>query len=171
MLYKPQDQERHSISSLGAQSQCRNKEMDFDLPPKSPFSGIHWEYVLPHLNGSPGPSSWTPAELLIPVTEHAGAAQVVCDHNGFTVQLDVKDFSPEELVVKVKGDYVVVEGKHEKRKNGSGLVTREFNRRYRIPDGVDVLALESAMSPEGMLVISAPLLQGENSRPLSHSGP
>ncbi|XP_072547716.1 heat shock protein beta-6 [Salminus brasiliensis] len=149
--------------------------MDFDLPPTLPLSGIPWERVLPpllpHLNGTLGPSSWTPAELLIPVTEHAGAAQVVCDHNGFTVQLDVKHFSPEELMVKVKGDYVVVEGKHEKRKNGSGLVTRQFNRRYRIPDGVDIMALESAMSPEGMLLISAPLLHGENSAPLTHSEP
>lgn len=42
--------------------------------------------------------------------------QVVCDQNGFTVQLNVKHFSPEELMVKVKGDYVVVEGKHEQKK-------------------------------------------------------
>lgn len=41
--------------------------------------------------------------------------------------------------------------------DGSGLVTRQFNRRYRIPNGVDIMALESAMSPEGMLIISAPL--------------
>lgn len=45
--------------------------------------------------------------------------QVVCDQNGFTVQLDVKHFSPEELMVKVTGNYVVVEGKHEQRKVSS----------------------------------------------------
>ncbi|XP_036420171.1 heat shock protein beta-6 [Colossoma macropomum] len=149
--------------------------MDFDLPPTLPFGGIPWDRVLPpllpHLNGTQKTASWTPAELLLPVTEHAGAAQVVCDHNGFTVQLDVKHFSPEELMVKVTGNYVVVEGKHEQKKNGSGLVTRQFNRRYRIPDGVDIMALQSAMSPEGMLMISAPLLQGETSGPLTHSRP
>lgn len=42
--------------------------------------------------------------------------QVTCDHKGFTVQVDVKHFSPEELLVKVVGDYVVVEGKHEQKK-------------------------------------------------------
>ncbi|XP_066516107.1 heat shock protein beta-6 [Hoplias malabaricus] len=149
--------------------------MDFDLPPALPLGGIPWDRVIPPLlpqnNGTQRHSSWTPAELLLPITQHAGAAQVVCDNSGFTVQLDVKHFSPEELMVKVTGDYVVVEGKHEQRKNGSGLVTRQFNRRYRIPSGVDIMALESAMSPEGMLVISAPLLQGENSRPLSPSAP
>lgn len=45
--------------------------------------------------------------------------QVVCDQSGFSVQLDVKHFSPEELMVKVTGDYVVVEGKHEQRKVSS----------------------------------------------------
>ncbi|XP_051963540.1 alpha-crystallin A chain-like [Xyrauchen texanus] len=148
--------------------------MDFDLPPSLPVSGIQWERVLPPLiprvSGTVGPS-WTPTELLIPVSEQNGAAQVTCDHNGFTVQVDVKHFNPEELLVKVVGDYVVVEGKHEQRKDGSGLVSRQFNRRYRIPNGVDIMALESAMSPEGMLVISAPLQQGENSRLLNHTGP
>ncbi|XP_067220396.1 heat shock protein beta-6 [Chanodichthys erythropterus] len=149
--------------------------MDFDLPPSLPVSGIPWDRVLPplfpRLNGTIGPYSWTPTEFLIPVSEHTGAAQVTCDHNGFTVQVDVKHFSPEELLVKVVGDYVVVEGKHEQKKDGSGLVTRQFNRRYRIPNGVDIMALESAMSPEGMLVISAPLTQGDNSRLLNHTGP
>ncbi|XP_026880302.1 heat shock protein beta-6 [Electrophorus electricus] len=149
--------------------------MDFDLLPNLPVCGIPWDRVLrpllPRLSGTVGPYSWTPSDLLIPVSEHAGAAQVVCDQSGFTVQLDVRHFNPEELLVKVTGDYIVVEGKHEQRKDGSGLVTRQFNRRYRIPDGVDTMALESAVSPEGMLVISAPMLQDKNSSSLVHSAP
>ncbi|TSN03401.1 Gamma-secretase subunit PEN-2 [Bagarius yarrelli] len=96
--------------------------------------------------------------------------EVVCDQNGFTVQLDVKHFSPEELMVKVTGNYVVVEGKHEQRKDGSGLVSRQFNRRYRIPNEVDAMKLECAVSPEGMLVISAPLLKTENDKSPTHLG-
>ncbi|XP_055053109.2 heat shock protein beta-6 [Misgurnus anguillicaudatus] len=146
--------------------------MDFDLPPSLPVSGTPWHRVLsplfPQMKGTTGPYSWTPTELLIPVSAHTGAAQVTCDNKGFTVQVDVKHFSPEELLVKVVGDYVVVEGKHEQRKDGSGLVTRQFNRRYRIPNNVDTMALESAMSPEGMLIISAPLR--EEDRLLNHSG-
>ncbi|XP_018935694.1 alpha-crystallin A chain-like [Cyprinus carpio] len=126
--------------------------MDFDLPPPLPVSSIPWERILPPLfprwNGTIGPYSWTPTKLLIPVSKATGAAQVACDHKGFTVQVDVKHFSPEDLLVKVVGDYVVVEGKHEQNKDGSGLVTRKFNRRYRIPNEVDIMALESAMSTE-----------------------
>ncbi|CDQ74911.1 unnamed protein product [Oncorhynchus mykiss] len=78
--------------------------MDFDLPPSFPASGIAWERVLPPLlpgqNGTFGLYSFTPSELLTPVTEHTGPAQVCCDHSRFTVQVDVKHFNPEELMVK-----------------------------------------------------------------------
>lgn len=39
-----------------------------------------------------------------------------CDDSGFTVKVDVKDFNPEDLMVKVIGDFVEVQGKHEEKK-------------------------------------------------------
>ncbi|KAF3839907.1 hypothetical protein F7725_018624, partial [Dissostichus mawsoni] len=89
--------------------------------------------------------------------------EVNCDNSGFRVQVDVKLFNPEDLLVKVTGDFVEVQGKHEEKKDGAGVSTRQFNRRYRIPKGVDTMALESAVSPEGILIISAPMLQTEDS--------
>ncbi|XP_061094906.1 heat shock protein beta-6 isoform X1 [Conger conger] len=156
-----------------------HREMDFDLPPSLPLSGIPWERVLspliPQLSGTLGPYTWVPSEFQMPATELTGSSRAspitACDRSGFTVQVDVKHFSPEELMVKVTGDFIEVHGKHEQKKDGPGLVSRQFNRRYRIPEGVDVAALESAVSPEGILVICAPLLQGESSRPLPHTGP
>lgn len=148
--------------------------MDFIQPPGFPTkTSIRWETVLPpmipRMNGTFGKYRVTP-ELLIPGTEHAGSAQVNCDHSGFTVQVDVTNFNPEDLMVKVTGDFLEVQGKHEKKKtDGPGMVTRQFNRRYRIPEGVDTLALESAVSPDGILLISAPLLQDNNIEPLSNS--
>ncbi|XP_010883335.1 heat shock protein beta-6 [Esox lucius] len=140
--------------------------MDFNLPSTCPVRGIQWERVLPpllqRLKGT-----FTPSELLIPVTEHSG--EVFCDHTRFSVQVDVKPFKPDELTVKVIGDFVEVQGKHEQKKDGSGVVTRQFNSRFRIPEKIDTMALESDVSSEGILIISAPLLQGENPRPLSHS--
>lgn len=43
---------------------------------------------------------------------------MTCDDSGFTVQVDVKHFNPEDLIVKVIGDFVEVQGKHEERKVG-----------------------------------------------------
>lgn len=144
--------------------------MDFYLPPTLPTSGIQWERIIPPL--IPRAFGTYPSELFLPAAENTGTAQQVnCDHSGFTVQVDVKHFNPEELMVKVMGQFVEVQGKHEEKKDGAGMMTRQFNRRYRIPDGVNVMALESAVSPNGVLIISAPLLQGENSRPLTHLQP
>lgn len=46
------------------------------------------------------------------------STQVYCDDSGFTVKVDVKDFNPEDLMVKVIGDFVEVQGKHEEKKVG-----------------------------------------------------
>lgn len=41
-----------------------------------------------------------------------------CDESGFTIQLDVKHFKPGDLLVKVIGDFVEVQGKHEEKTVG-----------------------------------------------------
>lgn len=137
--------------------------MDFILPSTLPSDGIQWEKILPplipRLNGTYGQCDWS-QKLFTPETDYTSSTEVNCDDSGFTVQVDVKDFSPQDLMVKVIGDFVEVQGKHEeKKKNGPGLTTRQFNRRYRIPKGVDTMALESAVSPDGILIIAAPMLQ------------
>ncbi|CAM9280317.1 unnamed protein product [Lampetra planeri] len=144
--------------------------MDFYLPTTLPVGGIPWEKVIPplipRLNGTCGLYNWTP-NLLIPEADNTSSTEVTCDDMGFTVQVDVKHFNPQDLVVKVIGEFVEVQGKHEEKKvgkDGPGLTTRQFNRRYRIPKGVDTMALESAVSPDGILIISAPMLQTENTR-------
>uniref|UniRef100_A0A669DQX9 Heat shock protein, alpha-crystallin-related, b6 n=1 Tax=Oreochromis niloticus TaxID=8128 RepID=A0A669DQX9_ORENI len=145
-------------------------EMDFILPPTTPAGGIPWEKVLPplipRLNGTYGQYNWSP-KLIIPETDNSSSAEVTCDDSGFTVQVGVKHFNPEDLIVKVIGDFVEVQGKHEERKDGPGFTTRQFNRRYRIPKGVDTMALESAVSPDGILIISAPMLHTQSYTPLT----
>lgn len=50
-----------------------------------------------------------------------------CDDSGFTVQVDVKHFKPEDLMVKVIGDFVEVQGKHEEKKVGdAGRILNVF---------------------------------------------
>ncbi|XP_049642629.1 heat shock protein beta-6 isoform X1 [Suncus etruscus] len=109
-------------------------------------------------------------------------AQVSTDPGHFSVLLDVKHFSPEEIAVKVVGDHVEVHARHEERpvsrlvgtvrsggwtgagasplkplsfQDEHGFVAREFHRRYLLPPGVDPAAVTSALSPEGILSIQA----------------
>ncbi|GAB1291886.1 Heat shock protein beta-6 [Apodemus speciosus] len=80
---------------------------------------------------------------------------VPADPGHFSVLLDVKHFSPEEISVKVVGDHVEVHARHEERPDEHGFIAREFHRRYRLPPGVDPAAVTSALSPEGVLSIQA----------------
>ncbi|XP_025037988.2 heat shock protein beta-6 [Pelodiscus sinensis] len=85
-----------------------------------------------------------------------GLSEVSLDKDRFSVLLDVKHFSPEELSVKVVGDYVEVHAKHEERPDEHGYISREFHRRYGLPRGVDPATITSALSPDGILSITAP---------------
>jgi crystallin alpha B len=72
------------------------------------------------------------------------------------VNLDVQQFKPEELKVRVVDDYLVVEAKHEERSDEHGFISRQFTRRYKLPEDVDPLALVSKLSSDGVLSLEAP---------------
>ncbi|XP_004212222.2 alpha-crystallin A chain-like [Hydra vulgaris] len=75
--------------------------------------------------------------------------------NGFVVNLDVKHYKPEEVTLKVEGQVLEVSGKH-RNENENGFESSEFHRKYTIPDDVDVTALTSNISQDGVLHIEAP---------------
>lgn len=74
----------------------------------------------------------------------------------FTVSLDVKHFSPEELSVKINGDFIEVHAKHEERQDDHGFVSREFQRKYKLPAGVDPATVTSSLSSDGVLTVIGP---------------
>jgi crystallin alpha B len=76
--------------------------------------------------------------------------------NLFQVNLDVQQFKPDELTVKTVNDYVVIEGKHEERKDEHGFISRQFQRRYKLPSDIDPDTVVSQLSSDGVLTISAP---------------
>ncbi|XKL67686.1 hypothetical protein PGB90_003177 [Kerria lacca] len=86
----------------------------------------------------------------------SGMSVISDQKNQFKVNLDVQQFKPEEINVKVADDYLVVEGKHEEKQDKHGFISRQFTRRYKIPDNVEKNAIESQLSSDGILSISAP---------------
>ncbi|CAG2064813.1 unnamed protein product [Timema podura] len=86
----------------------------------------------------------------------SGVSNVKIDKDSFQVSLDVQQFKPEEIKVKTVDNYLVVEGKHEERKDEHGFISREFQRRYLLPEGVDPEAVTSTLSSDGVLSIAAP---------------
>lgn len=81
---------------------------------------------------------------------------VTLDKDKFQVNLDVQQFAPEEISVKANDDVITVEGKHEEKQDEHGFVSRHFVRKYRVPKGVEVNKVESQLSSDGVLTITAP---------------
>uniref|UniRef100_A0A8C5MTC6 Alpha-crystallin B chain n=1 Tax=Leptobrachium leishanense TaxID=445787 RepID=A0A8C5MTC6_9ANUR len=94
--------------------------------------------------------------MRLPHWMESGMSEVRLDKDKFSVNLDAKHFSPEELKVKVIGDYVEIQGKHEERQDEHGYVSRDFQRRYRIPADVDPLCITSTLTPDGVLMVCGP---------------
>lgn len=96
------------------------------------------------------------------------------DKDKFQVNLDVQHFDPEEISVKTSDGYVVIEGKHEERKDEHGFVSRQFKRRYALPEGCNPESVESRLSSDGVLTVVAPKVsesKNERAIPITQTGP
>ncbi|XP_055917409.1 protein lethal(2)essential for life [Eupeodes corollae] len=98
------------------------------------------------------------------------------DSEKFEVILDVQQFSPNEITVKVTDKYIVVEGKHEEKQDEHGFVARQFSRRYLLPNDVNPDNVASSLSSDGLLTITAPMKKipptpSERVVPITQTGP
>nr|XP_027228837.1 protein lethal(2)essential for life-like [Penaeus vannamei] len=76
------------------------------------------------------------------------------DHN-HKVVLDVHDFKSGDVKVRVEDNQVVVEGRVEKEE-GDYKSLKSFCRCFNFPGKVDMEAVTSAMSSDGVLTVTAP---------------
>nr|QNJ44844.1 sHSP21 [Agasicles hygrophila] len=93
----------------------------------------------------------------------------------FLANLDVQQFKPEEISVKVTGENsITIEGKHEEKEDEHGHIYRHFVRRYTIPKQYDMSRIESKLSSDGVLSISAPKIDADQiqhkSIPITQTG-
>lgn len=140
----------------------------------------NWEcYPSPHTMQHPinyhiGPLRWP---QLVQDAIHSNAAKATVGKDGYKVCLDVQQFTPEEISVKTVGNSILVEAKHEERKDEFGSISREFTRRYALPPGFNIKDVVTQLSSDGLLTIKAPpeakALEGGNVRVLQieHTGP
>lgn len=85
-----------------------------------------------------------------------GTSTVHADGDKFHVTLDVQQFDPEEVSVKVSDRNVIVECKHDERQDEHGWISRQFVRKYIVPEQCDIDQLESKLSSDGVLTITSP---------------
>lgn len=95
----------------------------------------------------------------------------------FQIILDVQQFTPDEITVKTNDKFIIVEGKHEEKQDEHGFVSRHFVRKYMIPPTYKQENVNSTLSSDGILTISAvaPAIQASSpemrSVPITSVGP
>nr|QGZ00461.1 heat shock protein 21.6 [Glyphodes pyloalis] len=103
-------------------------------------------------------------------------SSIKADKDKLQINLDVQHFAPEEISVKTADGYIVVEGKHSEKRDEHGYIARSFTRRYALPAGAAPERVESRLSSDGVLTITAPrdapdALKGQRQVPIAHTGP
>lgn len=96
---------------------------------------------------------------------------VKTEKDKYEIRLHLKSFTPEEISVKIQDGFIVIEGKHDEKQDEEGFISRHFVRRYAIPEDCRIEAIQSRMSSEGILVISAPrkpVVRRDTVIPVSH---
>ncbi|KAF9798240.1 hypothetical protein SFRURICE_000023 [Spodoptera frugiperda] len=101
--------------------------------------------------------------------------KIKSDRAKFQINLDVQHFAPEEISVKTADGFVVIEAQHGEKRDEHGWVSRQFRRRYPLPEGCCLDFVESRLSSDGVLTVTAPLERpvGSNERivPIVQTGP
>merc|ERR1712088_1098353 len=73
------------------------------------------------------------------------------------ISLDTTGYKPDELKVQVRDGELSVEGKHEEKSEaGHVMVSRQFSKRYGLPQGAKREAVMSNLSQDGVMVITVP---------------
>ena len=103
---------------------------------------------------------------------------VITEANGTRIMrltLDMRQFKPEEISVKVEnnilmGNHILMVDAKQESRSGFATVFRQYVRRFSLPDGVIVDQLRSSLSPEGALVITAPMEEEKDSKEEESTG-
>ncbi|XP_004923510.1 protein lethal(2)essential for life [Bombyx mori] len=102
-------------------------------------------------------------------------SSIKADKDKWQINVDVQHFAPDEVTVKIADGYIVIEGKHEEKQDEHGYISRQFVRRFKLPDDSNPDAVASRLSSDGVLTVVAPrqaeASKNERDVPITHTGP
>nr|AKS40081.1 small heat shock protein 31.8 [Grapholita molesta] len=82
--------------------------------------------------------------------------QITSDPKGFEINMNVRRFKPEEIRVKVKDQYIIVEGRHRVTSDNTRFMANHFVQRFNLPPGSKQEEVKAVLKENGILSISAP---------------
>ncbi|KAE9416379.1 hypothetical protein Angca_007536 [Angiostrongylus cantonensis] len=78
---------------------------------------------------------------------------VIDNEKEYAVSVDVSQFEPEELKVNIIDNTLIIEGKHDEKRDKFGQVERHFLRKYELPSSVKCDEVKSELSKDGILTV------------------
>ncbi|KAL0124466.1 hypothetical protein PUN28_006362 [Cardiocondyla obscurior] len=78
------------------------------------------------------------------------------DDDDYKIIMKMQNFKPEDITVKVKDQWVIVEAKQEINHEGN-IMSRMIHKQYLVPNNVDLDQMTHTMSDDGVLTIIAKL--------------
>merc|ERR1711892_377110 len=107
------------------------------------------ESILSLRDGSSGHSSHTGSSQ---------SASMQLKNGRFSIEVDIQDFDPEDIDIKVESGSIILVGRRE-IKRGTSSSIRQFNQKFALPSGIDVSRLSTEVTSDGSLVIYAPQVE------------
>ncbi|XP_033633256.1 alpha-crystallin A chain-like [Asterias rubens] len=92
------------------------------------------------------------------------SSRVECDEHRFMVTLDVSQYRPEDIEVKVKDNKLTVHAEQREGNTASGYVQREYYRQYTLPEDVDISLVKCSLSESRVLTVEVPRVPAESNR-------
>ncbi|XP_023950299.2 heat shock protein 67B1-like [Bicyclus anynana] len=83
--------------------------------------------------------------------------KIEIDEDKFRVIVNVKDYKKKDLKVKVKGDYILVQGAHEAKHDDHDLFASQFFHTYSLPLNASASDVTATLSSDGYLDVTAPV--------------
>lgn len=96
------------------------------------------------------------AAAALDAEENLEEPKIISDPDKFEVHLNVKRFTPDELRIKVKNKYILVEGKHKEDDEGLRFTANHFVQRFVLPPGSKQEEVTAVLNENGVLNISVP---------------
>merc|ERR1719411_1404897 len=143
-----------SSNMLGGMPPMRGMQMPgFDMPGLS-FQELPSMPATPSMGGDPGytvtspPMSPPPPELSHKVQNtEATVLLKVKEGDEYKLALNMQQYSPEDITIKLNGQELTIEAASHGEK---------FNQKHIIPDNINLDAMSSSFSSDGVLVVKAP---------------
>lgn len=98
---------------------------------------------------------FAPLWRLFPTFNDIGP-KIVSDNDKFQVIINVKSFKKEDLKVKVKGNFLFIQGSHSTSQDDHDVFASQFFHTYTLPTNASSADLKAEHTSDGFLVITAP---------------